>query len=382
MGNGITRFACLGRCTLILLPLLLASCATFRREPVAEIEPPPVLTAVPVRLPSAFTANCRYRPHSGSVESIQVELEDKALRGLHEHQELAIRSTDAFLTESTRAFDHIAQVWLSAHTALNTDTQAAWRRATDQAYSTIVSRVLDTSQRKRHEKLRRRNLSREDLWSRIAVTAEQRMRMQRIYEEALAEAQPAWAVARAFTAQAHGNLDSVLPALEAKRLELRVLADAVEAVLAEAAEADRKYRDAERQEQWLKAKLEASRDDIEQIRISKEIADLRTDAELLRIASREQSEMVGAFEWRGQHLRNLEAELAKRIASGQGTHTAHIAMLKEVSGWAGRRAAPNDSMYRRFGTMLQDSMQRIAATPDGFSESTVNDIKRRLGGHR
>jgi len=388
------------------LSMLLCSCATFRRVPVVEIEPPPMLASVPIRLPPSFNADCSYRPYYGEPLVLAVEvqkgntlrplhvyflaqqklltplrLDADILRNLHEHQEQAIRSTGTFLEESRLAFDQIAQTWLSAQTALNSDTHVAWRHATEQAYRNIVSRVLDASQRKRHDKLRRRNMSRADLWSRIAVTPSQRLRMQRIYEESLTEAQPAWAVARAFHAQAHGNLDTILPALEAKRSELRLLANAVEAVLADVAEADRKYRDAERQEQWLQAKLEASRDNFEQIRIRKEIADLRTDAELLRINSREQAEMVNALVWRGMNLRDLEAELAQRVEIGHALHAAHIAMLKEVSGWTGRRAAPNDPMYRRFGSMLQDAMRRMVASPNGFSEATVDDIKRRLGGN-
>lgn len=348
--------------------------------PVAELVPPQIGSSVQIRLAPGFRHSCSelaVRPLA--VPDPPVALTEEYVRWLASEQDRLLQGARSLSVDAREQMGLAALECAAGMAALRDDGRKKWQKAQDVAFRQIVSDVLSYKQRTYYERQSRKRKPREQIFAWLDLTSDQKSQMARIYERHLQECQPAWTLSESFRTSTHTNLDRLLSACAESISRSRATCVAYDTLQKTIEAADRDFRESQRQLAWMEARLEAEKEPKEQIRLRKDIADKRVDAEELKVKAARNSRLMQAHVWRFKDVAKAALALDSQFEVLREMHDAYSECTSLVSSLDGRASSQCAGIYASLEQSLRKAIQLVGMHSGHFPPGCMKAITKTAG---
>ena len=344
---------------------------------VLEIVPPRFQEAVRIELyPHAYKCD-RPDPFFITRDKRPTDIED--LQSLFARQNDLLQD-EAILTENVTAhLGNLAYEWTAALVVASTEIEGQWPSQTEEAYQEILQRVLSFEQREKYRQLRSRGNTREDAFRWLAVTDHQRRRMKEIYLKQLSKSQKAWGISKAFTVSTHRHIAALLLKLQTFLVKAESVMNEYRAYRDSVKNADKRLRTAERELQWLIAKLESENDPKKQIQIRKEIVDKKVKAHNLNVASMRIGGQLTEYEWQMDRISEIQGKLAVELDVLRECYRIHVECSEMIASLEGQMSYECRDKYVTLSTRLKAGLDYLAKSEQYLPVDVVRRINQIRG---
>lgn len=347
---------------------------------VSEIVPPGWQEAVHIELCPQFIDHCDL-PDPCSIPDFRQPAVAENLESLFSRHNDLLQAETRLTEQVMTVLHNIVLEWIDALIAANSDIGNQWSPQAEKAYEEIMQRVLSHEQREKYQQLSSKGNTREDAFRWLAVTDYQKQKMKEIYLMQLSRSQKAWHISRAFSALTHRSIDALL-------LELLTFPAKAESIASEysaygdiAATTHERLRAAELEIKWLAAKLESEKDPKEQIRIRKDIADKKVEANESNLASRRLIGQLAQYEWQMDRVSEVQGKLAAKLAPLLECHHTHVVCSEIIASLEGQMSYECQDEYLTLSAKLKAGIDYLAMNKQHVPLDVVRritDIQREL----
>lgn len=325
---------------------------------VDEIIPPKADTDVQIIIDQTFE-KCRYK-ESESLKPYDCELTRRDLESLLDKQQAILKQERSLKTNLNNQTDNIAELLIKSQEAIDSDFDTLWQEQSEKIYQEIAKKVLTSKQRKEYyyrlegaEKQdiyygRTDNVTKRDvIWSWLFLTAAQKQQITRMYLETLAGIQKPRTVASILRRMNHSDVDRRLMQTKQVLSEIESVTESYNNINNDLSQQDKKARDALREVTWLEANLEAENDPAEKMKLRKQIADKKFEAEKLVAVKDRNNNIFSSYNWKIEDLGAMKDEVNKRLNLLVSLHDGYLDIVSDLVAFDRLRSSKCQPLYQK-----------------------------------